>query len=198
MRKINLIVSVLIGLIGTIVYFVTIPTVDEEALVNVVIEAGDEKVLEDIYFNGYLYDYSDFQVTQEGVHTTKGLSYLENLDAPLEMDLQMLQKNYPEFINQLIYNTNIYSKNLVFSDSYLTSAHFQSSEGNYRIETEKIHLNLLDKTTGEIKSEIVNRGNNQAGDGVDVVGIYENYPTVKVLLSINTWGDNFRDRKSVV
>ena len=82
MRKVNLIVSVLIGLIGTIVYFVTIPTVDEEALVNVVIEAGDEKVLEDIYFNGYLYDYSDFQVTQEGVHTTKGLSYLENLDAP--------------------------------------------------------------------------------------------------------------------
>lgn len=198
MRKISLIVSVLLGFIGTVVYFVTIPTVDEEALVNVVIEAGDEKVLEDIYFNGYLYDYSDFQVTQEGVHTTKGLSYLENLDAPLEMDLQMLQKNYPEFINQLIYNTNIYSKNLVFSDSYLTSAHFQSSEGNYRIETEKIHLNLLDKTTGEIKSEIVNRGNNQAGDGVDVVGIYENYPTVKVLLSINTWGDNFSEESSRV
>lgn len=198
MRKINLIVSVLIGLIGTIVYFVTIPTVDEEALVNVVIEAGDEKVLEDIYFNGYLYDYSDFQVTQEGVHTTKGLSYLENLDAPLEMDLQMLQKNYPEFINQLIYNTNIYSKNLVFSDSYLTSAHFQSSEGNYRIETENLHLSLYEKETEEIHSTIINRSKEMQEDFIDVIGIYEDYPTIKLLLSANNWPNNYEEGTSRV
>lgn len=198
MRKISLIVSVLLGFIGTVVYFVTIPTVDEEALVNIVVEAGDEKALEDIYFNGYLYDYSDFQVTQEGVHTTKGLSYLENLDAPLEMDLQMLQKDYPEFINQLIYNPNIYSKNLVFSDSYLTSAHFESSEGNYRIETEKIHLSLYEKETEEIHSTIINRSNEMQEDSIDVIGIYEDYPTIKLLLSANNWPNNYEEGTSRV
>lgn len=198
MRKVNLIVSVLIGLIGTIVYFVTIPTVDEEALVNVVIEAGDEKVLEDIYFNGYLYDYSDFQVTQEGVHTTKGLSYLENLDAPVNMDLQRLQKEYPEFINQMVYNNNYYSNNLVYSENYLVTAHFEITEGNYRIETENLHLSLYEKETEEIHSTIINRSNEMQEDSIDVIGIYEDYPTIKLLLSANNWPNNYEEGTSRV
>ena len=198
MRKISLIVSVLLGFIGTVVYFVTIPTVDEEALVNVVIEAGDEKVLEDIYFNGYLYDYSDFQVTQEGVHTTKGLSYLENLDAPLEMDLQMLQKEYPEFINQMVYNNNYYSNNLVYSENYLVTAHFEITEGNYRIETENLHLSLYEKETEEIHSTIINRSNEMQEDSIDVIGIYEDYPTIKLLLSANNWPNNYEEGTSRV
>ena len=198
MRKVNLIVSVLIGLIGTIVYFVTIPTVDEDVLVNVVVEAGDEKVLDDIYFNGYLYDYSDFQVTQEGVHTTKGLSYLENLDAPLEMDLQRLQKEYPEFINQMVYNNNYYSNNLVYSENYLVTAHFEITEGNYRIETENLHLSLYEKETEEIHSTIINRSNEMQEDSIDVIGIYEDYPTIKLLLSANNWPNNYEEGTSRV
>ncbi len=198
MRKIGLMVSVLLGLIGTVVYFMTIPTVDEEALVNVVVEAGDEQVLDNIYFNGYIYDYSDFHVSNDKVHTTEGLSYLDKIDAPPHMNLQLLHQSYPEFVEALSHDYRIFSNHLVYSENYLTSAHFEITEGDYRIETEKVYLNVLDKEAEEVQTDVIDRSNELNGDSVEIIGLYETYPTVKMLLSVSSWPNNYSESTSQI
>lgn len=187
MRKLGLIFSMIIGLVGTTIYFMTIPNVDEEALVNLVVEAGDEAVLDDIYFNGYINDYSDFYMTNEEVYATETLSYLDRIDAPYIMDLQILQDSYPEFIDSLVHNYDVFSYQVVYGENYLTAAHFEITRENYRIEMENIQLSLLDKETNEIKTDTIQRNDELTGDSIEIIGLYESYPTIKILLSVNTW-----------
>ncbi|SHE66745.1 hypothetical protein SAMN02745249_00881 [Atopostipes suicloacalis DSM 15692] len=197
MHKKKLLISSLIAVFGIIIYFVSIPTINEEDLVKLTVEAGDEKLLDDVYFNGYLYDYSLFHWdSYEGVTANETLPYLEGLDAAEDQSLRILQKDYPDFINPLLYDTNINLYYVLNSGNRLLSGYFENYEDNYYVDASTVHLNILNKETNEEISEKVERENYPEGDQVDIVGLYEEYPVVKILYTTTSWNSEYSVEKS--
>ena len=197
MHKKKLLISSLIAVFGIIIYFVSIPTINEEDLVKLTVEAGDEKLLDDVYFNGYLYDYSLFHWdSHEGVTANETLPYLEGLDAAEDQSLRILQKDYPDFINPLLYDTNINQFYVLNSGNRLLSGYFENYEDNYFVDASTVHLNILNKETNEEISEKVEREHYPEGDQVNLVGLYEEYPVVKILYTTTSWNPEYSVEKS--
>lgn len=197
MRNTKLIISSFIALVGVVIYFVTVPKVNEEALVQLTVEAGNEELLEDIYFNGHLYDYGSFGVNEkEGVATIESLPYLEKLDALEDPSLNILQKKYPEFINELNYNNRISHFYILNSEDELISGHFQLNDSEYYVDTSTVYLSALDKETNEVTEDIVKREKDFNGDYINIIGMYEEYPVVKILYSTSTWTPDRPGEKS--
>src|SRR5699024_11175310 len=192
MHKKKLIISSLIAVFGIIIYFVSIPTINKDDLVKLTVEAGDEKLLDDVYFNGYLYDYSLFHWdSHEGVTANETLPYLEGLDAAEDQSLRILQKDYPDFINPLLYDTNINQFYVLNSGNRLLSGYFENYEDDYFVDASTVHLNILNKETNEEISEKVERENYPEGDQADIVGLYEEYPVVKILYTTTSWNPEY-------
>ena len=180
-----------------VIYFVTVPKVNEEALVQLTVEAGNEELLEDIYFSGYLYDYGTFYVNdKEGVTTNESLSYLEKLDALGDPSLDILQEKYPEMISELNYNNRISHFYILNSKEELVTGHFKISNSNYYIDSSTVYLSTLNKETNEIIEDTVKRENYPDGDHINIVGMYEEYPVVKILYSVSTWNVDHSGEKS--
>ena len=199
MRYIKLIISSLIGLVGIIFYFVSIPTMNKEALVNLTVEAGNEDLLEDVYFNGYLLNnehYTFLMNNEEGITTNAGKSYLEKLDAPSDQALSILQEKYPLLIDDLIYDNNISPFYILNSDKYLISGHFRMNETTLYTDTSTVYLSALDKESNEIVEDEVTREHAPDGDYIDIIGLHEEYPVVKILYNTTTWGTNTEGEKS--
>lgn len=76
MRYLKLSISLILSVIGLAVYFITIPRVDEDELVHLTVQAGDEAILEDYSFDGYIYDYSSFMLTGEDILVPENLPFL--------------------------------------------------------------------------------------------------------------------------
>ncbi len=131
MRYLKLSISLILSVIGLAVYFITIPRIDEDELVHLTVQAGNEAILDDYSFNGYIYDYSSFRLTNEDILVPANLPYLEMLDAKQEMDIMMLKETYPDFMNELVYGINTYSYTISTDEEYLTSAHFQYQSGTF-------------------------------------------------------------------
>lgn len=196
MRNIKLMISSFIAIVGIIIYFVSIPKVNEDALVKLTVEAGDEKLLDDIYFEGYIYDYSLFQLDNEnGVMTNENLPYLEKLDAPGNQSIKILQEKYPDFVNELYYGNNINGYYIINNDNDLVSGHFENYEGDYSIDASAVYLSILNKENNEIVKDKVKRENYPEADQVEIVGMYEEYPVVKILYSTSTWAIDYSDEK---
>lgn len=190
MRRKNIILATLIGMIGLGVYFITVPSVDEDGLVQVEVEAGDEQVLEDLSFYGSMDNYSEFYFDEEGVKTTASLSYLENLDAPYRMELFNLQQRYPDLVNPGLYDQNISTTTLSEGDDYVLSAHLVYNEHNYYIDENHVYLHHLNKETNEIEEDVIIREGESESNYMNIAGIYEDYPTVKILYATGSWSDN--------
>lgn len=189
MRRIKLILATLIGIVGTIIYFVSIPTINEDGLINLQVVAGDAQSLEDIYFTGYLESYSSFYLDQDELKTTGDLSYLETLDAPYNMILFNLQEDYPELINPLYYDNKVSLYSFLDSEEYVMSSHMKENEHNYYLDGEKVYLNILDKESGEIEEEIITRDDAPVGDHIEIIGMYEKFPTMKFVYHTTNWNE---------
>jgi len=197
MRNTKLIISSLIAVVGIIIYFVTIPTIDEEDLVHLTVEAGNEELLDDIYFNGYLYDYGSFRVNdKEGVNTNENLSYLEKLDATENQSLNILLEKYPDLMHEIIYDSQLADYYLLNSKDQLISGYFKMNDVNYYVDYSTVYLSTLNKETNEMIEDTIQRESELDSDNISIIGMYEEYPVVKILYSISTWASESNGEKS--
>ena len=191
MRHIKLIISSLIAMVGIIIYFVSIPTINEETLVHLTVEAGNEELLDDIYFTGFLQGanyYNSFQMnSDQDLVTYENLPFFEKLDASPNQSLNILQEKYPEVVNELNYNNKINDFYILNSEDELISAYFKISDSNYYMNHSTVYLNALNKETNESTENEIARENYPDGDYVNIVGMYEEYPVVKILYNTSTW-----------
>lgn len=182
MRYLKLSISLILSVIGLAVYFVTVPQIDEDELVHLTVQAGNEEILDDYSFNGYIYNYSSFSLTNEDILVPANLPYLEMLDAREEMEIMMLKETYPDFVNKLAYGTNTYSYLISADEEYLTSAHFEYQSNVFSEIYSKLQFRALNKETNKIEEDFVTR---ELGSNIfyaSIVGINENYPVVDVLI----------------
>lgn len=200
MRYKNLLLSSVIGLIGIICYFATIPTINEDKMVQLTIEAGDESQLDDVFLGGYLYGYSSYLLAENETSIFDETPYLKKLDTIDDFKAGLLQQKYPDFLNDLYFDTKKYSHGILASDNHLISAHFEQGE-DYYANLDRIYLNVLDKTSNETKEEVIQRKNHPVGNVVEFLGMTQNYPSIKLLIHTYTWdnpGDGYTSQLSVI
>lgn len=197
MRRINLLVTSLIGLLGLIIYFVSMPTVGDDSFVEMTVEAEDEHILENIYFSGYNSRYNQFYMDNDKKVTLDNLSYLEQLDALNDIQMYRMQQKYPEFIDPLFYDRYIQSYSIVNSVDNMFSAHIRFNE-DYSIDSDTIYLNVLNKETMEIEEEEVEREDPPAGDYTDIIGMHMDYPVVQMIYRTNLWNEQTATEESTV
>lgn len=200
MRYKNLLLSSIIGLIGMICYFATIPTINEDKMVQLTVEAGDESQLDDVFLGGYLYGYSSYLIAEKETSIYDGIPYLKKLDSIDDFKGGLLQQKHPDFLDNLYFDTKKYAHGILTSDNHLISAHFEQGE-NYYANLDQIYLNILDKATDEIKEEVIQRINHPVGNVVEFLGMTQNYPSVKLLIHTYTWDspeDGYTSQLSVI
>lgn len=190
MRYIKLSVSLLISIIGLVVYFVTIPEINEEEFVQLTVQAGDKSILDDYSFNGYIFDYGSFQLTSEDVFVPENLPFLEKLDATDNMETMVLKEAYPDFVNPLVYSANTLSYLISSDEEYLTSAHMDYQRKTYEQFYSKLYLRIFNKESKKFEEDIVNRAVDDNVSYTSIIGLYENYPEVTVLLDSRITDNN--------
>lgn len=188
MRKTNLLITSLLGIIGLMAYFMSFQTINDDKMVDVEVEAGDKKLLEDVYFSGELYDYSSFYTINDETFTYESLSYLERLDTPMSTNLMLLQEQYPDFMNSVLYSGS-YDYTILNSQKYVISTEFDYEDGSYMKDSRHLNMKLLDKESGKVEEEKINRDNAPEGDWHNVLSIYEDYPMVQVVFHTESWTD---------
>lgn len=198
MRKINLLIASAIGIIGLLVYFLSMPTLNEDALVDIQVEAGDEKLLEDLYFSGDIYDFTSYYTVNGETTTYKGLSYLEQLDTPYSTELMFLQKKYPEFMNKLLYGNGFFDYTLLNNADHLVTTGFTMKENGFDLDPSVVLMNVLNKETGKIEEETINRDNYPTGDWYTILAAYDEYPVFKFLYKTETWTDEVTGSESTL
>lgn len=199
MRNKKLLTSFIIAFAGIIIYFLTIPTIDEEALVDLTVRAGDKGVLENIYFNGHLNDYSSFHINEEGVDTTKNLSYLKQEDVPNNPALAQLQNEYPEFTNHLLYSNTAWEHNILDSTKYLVGSYFEYDAQNNYFDTANLQLKAFNKETDTLIQEEVKRENYPEKGRAEILGMHEAYPVINILYSTSVHsGKNISEDSSIL
>lgn len=187
MRYMKLILSVLIGIVGMVIYFVSMPTIDEDKMVEMTVEAGDESLLDGMYFTGYMMDYSSFLFDENGVAIYDELPFLQQLDTREHEELAMLQSEHPDFMNELLFDMNTYAFGISTNEEYLVSGSIMQNPEDYSAQFNQLNIQVLDKQTGEMKTDSIQRENFPTGDTVDFLGIYQEYPTIKFLINTGTW-----------
>lgn len=190
MRYIKLSVSLLISIIGLVVYFVTIPEINEEEFVQLTVQAGDKSILDDYSFNGYIFDYGSFQLTSEDVFVPENLPFLEKLDATDNMETMVLKETYPDFVNPLVYSANTLSYLISSDEDYLTSAHMDYQRKTYEQFYSKLYLRIFNKESKKYEEDVVNRAVDDNVSYTSIIGLYENYPEVTVLLDSRITDNN--------
>lgn len=187
MRYIKILLSLIIGLIGTVLYFVSMPSIDEHKMIDMTVEAGDDSLLEDLYLSGYMTNYSSFILDADGVSIYEELSFLEQLDTMEYAELAMLQQAYPEFMENLLFAMNTYSFGLSTDEEYLVAGSMNQNPDSYLPQFQQLTVQVLNKETGEISEDIIEREDFPTGDSIDFLGVYQDYPTVKLLVNTGTW-----------
>ena len=193
MRYLKTIISLVLSVVGLLIYFITIPRIDGDDLVQLTVLAGDDHSIVDYSFNGYIYNFSSFSLTEDDLLVTGTLPFLEKLDATEDMDLMMLTEDYPDFVYPLMYGPNIQSYAVSSDRDYLTSAHFEYQNSSYSDLYSRLYLRALNKETNEIIEDEIARN---AGSNVyyaSIYGVYEKYPEISLLLETRAGGprDNY-------
>lgn len=188
MRYLKTIISLVLSVVGLLIYFITIPRIDGDDLVQLTVLAGDDHSIVDYSFNGYIYNFSSFSLTEDDLLVTGTLPFLEKLDATEDMDLMMLTEDYPDFVYPLMYGPNIQSYAVSSDRDYLTSAHFEYQNSSYSDLYSRLYLRALNKETNEIIEDEIARN---AGSNVyyaSIYGVYEKYPEISLLLETRAGG----------
>lgn len=193
MRYLKTIISLVLSVVGLLIYFITIPRIDGDDLVQLTVLAGDDHSIVDYSFNGYIHNFSSFSLTEDDLLVTGTLPFLEKLDATENMDLMMLTEDYPDFVYPLMYGPNIQSYAVSSDRDYLTSVHFEYQDSSYSDIYSRLYLRALNKETNEIIEDEITRN---AGSNVyhaSIYGVYENYPEIRLLLETRAGGprDNY-------
>ena len=193
MRYLKTIISLVLSVVGLLIYFITIPRIDGDDLVQLTVLAGDDHSIVDYSFNGYIYNFSSFSLTEDDLLVTGTLPFLEKLDATEDMDLMMLTEDYPDFVYSLMYGPNIQSYAVSSDRDYLTSVHFEYQDSSYSDLYSRLYLRALNKETNEIIEDEIARN---AGSNVyyaSIYGVYEKYPEISLLLETRSGGprDNY-------
>lgn len=193
MRYLKISISLVLSVVGLLIYFITIPRIDGDDLVQLTVLAGDDHSIVDYSFNGYIHNFSSFSLTEDDLLVTGTLPFLEKLDATENMDLMMLTEDYPDFVYPLMYGPNIQSYAVSSDRDYLTSAHFEYQNSSYSDIYSRLYLRALKKETNEIIEDEITRN---AGSNVyyaSIYGVYENYPEISLLLETRAGGprDNY-------
>lgn len=178
MRYIKLSISLIVSALGLLVYFVTIPKVDENEFVNLSVLAGNEALLDDYYFNGYVYDYGYYHLTNEDILIPNTLPYLQKLDATGDIEMMLLENDYPEYAKALV-NASVVS----VSEDYLTSTYFNYDYDSFTEMYGQLNLSILNKETKKVVEETIQRDNVSDALYANIEGIYENYPEVHILVN---------------
>ena len=188
MRYLKTIISLVLSFVGLLIYFITIPRIDGDDLVQLTVLAGDDHSIVDYSFNGYIYNFSSFSLTEDDLLVTGTLPFLEKLDATEDMDLMMLTEDYPDFVYPLMYGPNIQSYAVSSDRDYLTSAHFEYQNSSHSDLYSRLYLRALNKETNEIIEDEITRN---AGSNVyyaSIYGVYEKYPEISLLLETRAGG----------
>lgn len=193
MRYLKTIISLVLSVVGLLIYFITIPRIDGDDLVQLTVLAGDDHSIVDYSFNGYIHNFSSFSLTEDDLLVTGTLPFLEKLDATEDMDLMMLTEDYSDFVYPLMYGPNTQSYAVSSDRDYLTSAHFEYQNSSYSDIYSRLYLRALNKETNEIIEDEITRN---AGSNVyhaSIYGVYENYPEISLLLETRAGGprDNY-------
>lgn len=186
MRYIKLTSSLFIGLVGFVLYFFTIPSIDTENFLSVDIENGDKEILEDVYLSGSL-DYNSFVYQNQETLIVEELPFLKQIDDPYDPDIRYLLDKYPEFISDIHYDMNRVVKHYGDSENYVTAAFLNYERTNYSVNLEDLHLELFNKETKEVQKEKIKITDYTSGDSADIYAIHESYPTVQILYSSTEW-----------
>ena len=193
MRYLKTIISLVLSFVGLLIYFITIPRIDGDDLVQLTVLAGDDHSIVDYSFNGYIHNFGSFSLTEDDLLVTGTIPFLEKLDATEDMDLMMLTEDYPDFVYPLMYGPNIQLYTISSGRDYLTSAHFEYQNSSYSDIYSRLYLRALNKETNEIIEDEITRN---AGSNVyyaSIYGVYENYPEISLLLETRAGGprDNY-------
>ena len=202
MRYIKLNISLFIGLVGLVFYFLTVPAIDAEKFMSIDVESGDEKVFDDLYLGGSL-DYNSnihssfiYQDNQINIH--EELPILKKLDEPSFPKEKVLLDQYPEFISDINSDINIIDSQFLDSKDYVVSSFFKTAEKDYNIDLKQLNLQILNKDTDEIESDEISRTENVKGDFSNIFSIQEEFPIVRVLFSITDWGSHNSEEVSTL
>lgn len=182
MRYLKLSISFILIAIGLAAYFITVPQIDEDELVNLTVQAGDEAILDNYDFDGYLSHFSSFRLSDDEIVMPTTLSFLERMDASDDVAVMLLQKDHADFTDPLVFGRNIFSYMFSNGKTNLTSAHFSFDDGSYSKLYSSLILRTLDKTSDNIEEELITRKIGANIYYASIVGIYENYPEIDVLI----------------
>ena len=188
MRYLKISISLVLSVVGLLIYFITIPRIDGDDLVQLTVLAGDDHSIVDYSFNGYIYNFSSFSLTEDDLLVTGTLPFLEKLDATEDMDLMMLTEDYPDFVYPLMYGPNIQSYAVSSDRDYLTSVHFEYQDSSYNDIYSRLYLRALNKETNEIIEDEITRNAGSNVYYVSIYGVYENYPEINLLLETRAGG----------
>lgn len=191
MRYIKLIISLVIGLVGFGISFAAIPKFDEEKIITVAVDDG-ANVDEDVYFEGYDPDDYHFVYQNGKTQLESQLPFLEQLDRPTTAELSYLLDSYPNMVSDILFNTQILNYHFLDSEDYLMSSYFNFSSSSYNLDTENIHLEILNKKTNELEADTIKRENKQSfyPSEVRILSMYQEYPTVKTLFTLSKWDES--------
>lgn len=202
MRYIKLTSSLFIGLVGFVLYFFTIPSIDTDNFLTIDVEAGDKEILDDMYLSGSLdYNsnyYSSFVYQDQETLIVEELPFLKQMDDPYDSEIRSLLKKYPEFISDIHYDMNQMVTHYGDSKDYVTAAYFNYERADYSIGLDELYLELFNKETKEIKKEKIKLTEYENGDSADIYAIHENYPTVQILYSTTEWDSDYYESTSTL
>lgn len=188
-RYSRLITSLAIGLIGMAFYFITVPHVNSDEVLDYTVDTGDGEELEDLYLGGYIYDYSSFVHKDGETKLYEELPYLEQLDGQPSLKVDELLDKYPTLINDLVYDTEVTTYHILESEENITTASFRDYHKDYRVNLDTLYLESLNKETEEIEKDEITRDDYLDGDSVEILAAYEeaDAPIVKLLFTITNW-----------
>ena len=79
MRYLKISISLVLSVVGLLIYFITIPRIDGDDLVQLTVLAGDDHSIVDYSFNGYIYNFSSFSLTEDDLLVTGTLPIMMRL-----------------------------------------------------------------------------------------------------------------------
>src|SRR5699024_8326339 len=104
--------------------------------------------------------------------------YLEKIDASEDQTLNNLLEKYPQFMHEVVYNSQITDYSLLNSDEQLISGYFKISDTNYFVDNSTIYLNALNKETKETVEDTIQRESDPASECVNIIVMYDEYSLI--------------------
>lgn len=200
MRYLKSSIFLILGIIATALYFINMPSINEEDFVTIEAKAGDQTVFDDVSILGRLVnDYTAFYHDNQTTWLASETSYLDQIDLSHDNEIIALQKAYPNFVNSIIFDTSIISQpNFSNTNEYLVGVYFNDSSNRDPFSSsspvyDQTHFKVLDKNANEENEYILDRENVPGYQYLEIFSIYQTGSDIKVLFTESLdEGDNLK------